>query len=714
MQITPVRSVLKQKTPVFKSHDIVHNEEVNKEGFSDKQVCGAVLATALSAAVLAGSVVRGKNKAIKALAGEVAELKDGLKVLEKEKFEITESNCYLSGEIAKLRGKLKEYLLSGDVEIDIDILNNLRGKIKKGDLSYDPTRPPLRKRKPYVKKENGLDFDSRIKTGPKIKNKENPLDVPEIGKDGRFFFEIPSSSDMHIEKCEPIEFTPMKNVSTSISEKYADSVQWDNDKIVRDILQNFFDGHGQTLDGVKFEFIPVKGGKYKIRISGKSTYTPDKAVYIGESTKRENSKAAGNYGEGLKMAALKLLRDKGAESVVYSSGNWRVDYTLTKGSLSDRRVLTYSLDKVDFQEGNFVEFTVDDFDILETFRKSINRFNHSRNVHFANMDFENSKFGLKLLPEGQKGAIYIAGQRLEYNGDYDGIDGAVIYLKEKPPKEVLDLSRDRTSINESQLDEIAIWLAKSNTTKEEKLQVMKVLEKYFRYIEDSRKATILDKFLDKFLYYTDTGSHSIEKMVNFPSKYIAYSPCSQDIYNDLINEGYIICKSNFSYPGMRTIEDLIGEVREHKIVKPNLYQRQKMSIIRRAIYVLKEALKKQGFSKEEIDTRILLFNAKAVEESGMYKHTRAEAIIDDGLTKGFWLDVKYLEEGSFSDLLETTLHELCHKAGGDSSASFSYKLTDVNRAVLDEILHDASVRQKLQALDVIWKEVTEKAAQHTN
>ena len=164
---------------------------------------------------------------------------------------------------------------------------------------------------------------------------------------------------------------------------------------------------------------------------------------------------------------------------------------------------------------------------------------------------------------------------------------------------------------------------------------------------------------------------------------------------------------------MWKISDVIGDVREHKIVKPNMFQKQKMSVIRRAIYILKDALKKQGFSSEEIDSKILLFNAKSVKESGMYKHTRAEAIIDEGLTKGFWLDEKYLEEGSFSDLLETTLHELCHKVGGDSSAEFSYKLTDVNRAVLDEILHNASVRQKLQALDVIWKEITENAAQHT-
>ena len=714
MQITPIKSVVTQKIPIFKSREVLEKEEIKNEGYSEKQVGGAVLATALSAAVLAGAVIRGKNKAIKTLASEVSELKDGLSVLEKEKTYITETNCFLSDEIAKLRGKLKEYLLLGEDEIDIDILNNLRSKIGKGKLSYDPTQPVFIKRKPYTKKEDGIDFVSSIFDGFKIKTKEKSLDIPEIKSDGSFVYELPTSSNMHIEKAEQIDFTPMKDVSTSISEKYADSVQWDVDKIARDILQNFYDGHGQTLDGVRFEFTPLKNGKYKVRIIGKSTYTPDKAVYIGESTKRENAKAAGNYGEGLKMAALKLLRDKGADSVVYSSGNWRVNYTLSKGSLSDRRVLTYSLDKVDFQDGNFVEFCVDDRNILEAFRKTINRFHHTHNTHFKNPDFENETFGIKLLPKGEKGGVYIAGQKLEFDGDYDGIDGAVIYLKEKPPVDILDLSRDRTSINESQLKKIAEWLSSKKTTKEEKVKVMRVLEPYFKHVSDPEKVTIMDRFLDRFVYYSDTGNFDIKNKINFPKKYVAYSPCSESIYKDLLNEGYIICKSNFECPGMWTINDVIGDVREHKIIKPNMFQKQKMSVIRRAIYVLQNALKKQGFSKEEIDTRILLFNAKATEESGMYKHTLAEAIIDDGLTKGFWLDEKYLEEGSFSDMLETTLHELCHKVGGDTSSEFSYKLTDVNRAVLDEILHNSLVRQQLQALDVIWKEITENAAKHTN
>ena len=121
MQITPIKSVVTQKIPIFKSREVLEKEEIKNEGYSEKQVGGAVLATALSAAVLAGAVIRGKNKAIKTLASEVSELKDGLSVLEKEKTYITETNCFLSDEIAKLRGKLKEYLLLGEDEIEVSV-----------------------------------------------------------------------------------------------------------------------------------------------------------------------------------------------------------------------------------------------------------------------------------------------------------------------------------------------------------------------------------------------------------------------------------------------------------------------------------------------------------------------------------------------------------------------------------------------------------------
>ncbi|MBE7712490.1 MAG: hypothetical protein E7Z87_01955 [Cyanobacteria bacterium SIG26] len=715
MLITPNYKVTNTIIPVFKAKDEqILNNEVQpsiETKTSNKKVCGAVLATALSAAVIAGGVVRGKNKAIKALEKEVGELKDGYEALKGAKDSYVESNKSLMDEITKLKNKIKiSFGIDAD-EIDAAILSNMRIKISEG-LDYDYTKSFVINKQKYVRKENGIDFDGGFVT--KTKNREyiKPIDIPEIAPDGGFSFSMPKTNQMNVERTERIDFTPVKERLTTVSERYADSVQWDNDKIARDMLQNIFDGHGQTLDGLRLKFTPQADGSFKVRIEGDSTYTPDKAIYIGESTKRNNEKAAGNYGEGLKMATLKLLRDKGAENVRYGSDNWVVDYTLKQGEFSDKRVLAYSLNKSDIYDGNFVEFTTNDRDLLESLRKTINRFYHSHNTHFKTPEFENEVFGIKRLEKGEKGGIYIAGQRFEYDGSYDGLDDFVLFLKKKPPQIVIDISRDRTSLNESQLKDIAGWLSQYETTQLEKIQVMKALEDVFKH-KSVLSYTPKDVFLDSFIYYADTGQQSIGKMVNFPEKYVAYSSCSEDICKDLINEGYIICKEHFTYCGMRTIKELIGEVRNHEVVIPNEFEMPKIAIIKQALKSLSKALEKVGFSKEEIDTKILMFSKENLSESNMYKTTNAEAIIDNGISKGFWVDKKFLEMAPFADNLEVALHELCHKVGGDSSAEFSYKLTDVNKKVLEDILNDPKVRKELQALNILWDEVSKKAAQQS-
>lgn len=68
------------------------------------------------------------------------------------------------------------------------------------------------------------------------------LQIPEIASNGRFDYELPMSNEVKITHMQSVDFKPVKSQPTNISESYADSVQWNNDKIARDVLQNFFDG----------------------------------------------------------------------------------------------------------------------------------------------------------------------------------------------------------------------------------------------------------------------------------------------------------------------------------------------------------------------------------------------------------------------------------------------------------------------------------------
>ena len=201
-------------------------------------------------------------------------------------------------------------------------------------MDYNPLTPEK-----YFKKEE-LD-SSYIPLGEFVPttNRSNmvELSVPTFVRGQNWQLDIPETSISKIERQPRVKFTPGQEQLTSISMDYANSIQWSKDKIARDILQNFYDGHGQTLDGVRLSAEVLPNGRYKVRIVGKGIYSPDKAIYLGETTKRGDSDAAGNYGEGLKMTVLKILKDFGAKEVVTGSDNWRVAFKVGKLVLLTRK-----------------------------------------------------------------------------------------------------------------------------------------------------------------------------------------------------------------------------------------------------------------------------------------------------------------------------------------------------------------------------------------
>lgn len=600
----------------------------------------------------------------------------------------------------KLEARLKELLseAGSDDSESTAILQEMRARFDGAKLDYDSQNPHIIKRNPRV-------FDDAVElpatSGTQNRADMQVLNIPQVSG-GKFEFELPSR-DAKITKCESIDFEPELNVKTTVSEGYADSLHWDNDKIVRDILQNFYDGHGQTLDGVAFKIVPTKDGKYKIRIEGKSTYTPDKAVIIGESTKRNDPNAAGNNGEGLKVTTLKLLKDLGAENVAFASDNWRVNYSLQRSNFGGKKVLTYSLEKPsEVYDGNYMEFETDSLDLVNTFRNSINRFYHSGNEHFKCPDHENALFGVKLLNKGEKGGIYIAGQRFEYDGDYDGVKELVLFIKEKPPFKILDPSRDRISLNSTDFNNLVKWLMDDkNITKEERLNLFKAFESRWASYSDSQANDFLEGMLNAE-HRKRWGSTTLH--VQFPDNYVASTPfCDSSIIATLEKNGYTICKSGFSDLGMKTVAEVYGEARKHTPIQPNAAQERRILILKEAIKKLSVAMKKHGFSDSEIDAHIHLFDRKSAKER-LHSNALAEAIIDNGESKGFWIDCSYIQESQFGHVLETALHELSHKVGGDSSDVFSYKLTDVNAEVIDELMKNPQTRKEFQALAKLWDE----------
>ncbi len=706
----------KKKALMEKNNTVVNAPE---KKYSKAQISGAVLAAALSAAALGGAIMHGRSKyLVNRLTTENEALSRGRRQLEEaveegtrriqtltdDNTDLRSANEALYSEIEKNKGRFQD-LFEGDINPTAArerLYADTKARLENGNLGYDATEPPTVGK--YSGPKSVIDKIDLPTAGTTNRASMRGLHIPSIDADGSFRYALPTSSELRVTNAESVNFTPRANQLTNVTENYADSVQWSNDKIARDVLQNFYDGHGQTLDGVKLEFTPTYNGRYRVRISGDSTYTADKAIYIGESTKRDDAKAAGNYGEGLKMAVLKLLKDGGASEVKVASDNWKVTYNFQHTDLSDKRVLAYSLDKEPKLDGNYLEFETNDRNLLESLRSTINRFYHSNNEHFKCPDFENESFGIKRLNPGEKGGIYIAGQRFEFNNNYDGLEEMVIFLKEKPPVNVMDPSRDRTSLNDSNLESLAEHLAWHGcSTKSEKAKVIAALERYWD-VKGASSTTPVDKFLDRFIYYSDMGTGRFH--INFPSNCVAYSDASVEVVQELRSKGYRVCKSNFSQLGMPTISDLYGDARAHDAIKPDAVQTKKLMIIREALANLKTSLQGKHFAADELDAKIFIFDNKSAKDAKLYGNASAEAITEYGTSKGFWIDKSYLEKSSFGDVLETALHELCHKVGGDESSDFSYKLTNVNQEAIKQILSDPKCRAQLQALDRIWNELS--------
>lgn len=701
MQITPIG--LYPNKIYFQSEKV--KKDRNKRAFFQKSTyTKEELNNYLGIATGVGIALAGAFSSLlsRATIKELSKSKKMVKNLTENNKTLSKMNDSLKKEIKEAKESLSE-LLEGDIapkEQREHLFKTIKEKIENSDYGYDIENPPTVCRKKTPVYDDAIPLPETVGTTNRMYIEKQ--DIPEIKPDGSFDYELPMSSIVKITHSPSTNFKPVENQLTNISESYAQSVQWNNDKIARDILQNFFDGHGQTLDGVKFHFEPTSNNKYKVRIEGKSTFTPDKAIYIGESSKRYDAKAAGNYGEGLKMATLKLLKDGGANNVKIASDNWKVNYTLVDGNLSDKKVLAYSLEKVDKFNGNYIEFETSDKKLLDSLRKTINRFYNSGNTHFKCPDFENDLIGIKTVHGDDFGGFYIAGQRFEVNGNYDGLDNYVIFLKEKPPVKVLDISRDRTSLNSSNFRNLGYWLAtEDRMSKTDKIKFLKVLEPYWHKSIDLN-ITNIGELLDGFIGLLNIGTENSILHIKFPEKYVAYSNATKDLVWDLRKKGYNVCRDNFSKLGMQTIEELLGDVRAHDVVIPNDVEKKKILIIKEALNKLAPALKENEFTDDEINANIYMFNRYSVKDMEMYANVAAEAIIDKAVSKGFWLDKSYLQTASFSDALEMALHELSHKVGGDESSEFSYQLTNVNQSVINQIVNNVKTRNEMQAMNNLW------------
>ena len=103
-------------------------------------------------------------------------------------------------------------------------------------------------------------------------------------------------------------------------------VGWSFRIVLRDLIQNFYDAIGTEHFAEEFQFVWDKneqGFDLTMKTHGHS-FSHEWLTYIGGSTKtEENGKHIGMYGEGFKIAVLRIIQLGGMDLTMHSA-DWQI------------------------------------------------------------------------------------------------------------------------------------------------------------------------------------------------------------------------------------------------------------------------------------------------------------------------------------------------------------------------------------------------------
>lgn len=623
-----------------------------------------------------------------------------------------------------------------------------------------------------------------------------------------------------------------KAQKTSLKVAYGKKVQWSDEKVARDILQNFYDGNDHNLDGIGFLAEELPNGHYRIRISGNGVFDYDKLRLLGNTTKTSNLADAGGFGEGSKVVIANMLANGNAEEIIFRSADWELIFDGKGAGEIIRTTLNKSSQILD---GNCIEFETPNKPFVEKLINALNYFKHKNNPDFQDLTFENDNFGFRILNPKEKGNFYLT-QRFEFE-DTDawenGVEGLNIIFKKRPDPDkyetitghTFNTGRDRSKMTCDDIYDLIRCYSK-DMSDEDIINSILATKKYWLKFEKNKK-TPIKSLLCALLEEAKKRNIGID----FSSEKICCTGnfSSAEINKMLLDMGYGIISDSevpFRNISMPTSLDIKTQMSTHKALKPTKKEAQKLKILEMATDIIQKYfsqtyvnkfnsimknieaedlrianldigitsaikaledlefddsvlyLKKSYFDEkadeiidiekfnqqifEYIQKKAKLINAQNIENKetenfltllfsileNNSKHneilkeyvtqlknlsiiseadiskprfifdrknelgssTLGEAIIKNGLQgakiyKGHWVDRTYLGNGNFSNLLATWLHEISHKSGGDGTADFTYKLTDIIESLLSISADCPELQTELMALQKVFNEI---------
>ena len=511
-------------------------------------------------------------------------------------------------------------------------------------------------------------------------------------------------------------------VSTDIVLNIGASRPWENSRLARDLIQNFYDGNGYTMEGVDIQVEKV-GDKYAVKISGKGIYDYDRVLNFGYGSKVNDTRSAGQHGEGSKIVLGNLLYSRGADHVKYSAGKWELDFTADKTKKPSESEIMQTLTEVEkAQDGTSLEFETTDLDLVKELVKAKDYFYSPQNKDFANLDFENEYFGMKFLPEGEKGNMYVI-QRYEVEGSegLDGtMDGMTLIFKTKPEDQTLtelnngipfslETGRNRVALSRQKITEMIARYAKT-LSDEQLINIIGNMKEVFLYDNQNKNTHILEGF-------AKVAQERNLKIDFGHDDYIAVDryPDDQDVHFAKMM-GKTLVTHEMALVGVPDLYDYMRANKGHRTPVTELTETQahKLQILEETVKMFSDNL---DLANCGIITRGEAEAPKYLYEPTEKDNTLAEAIISKGNDRtyqGHWVKADYLDSGDFFDLVATWLHETSHKVAGDGDKSFNDRLIKLEQLIVDMSNSDPSFGQKLRVLAQKYNEVSQKAPENNS
>lgn len=607
--------------------------------------------------------------------------------------------------------------------------------IEKAELTYDFKQAPAEKI--YEKTDWAKVFKAKdIKPLRAINDSTGDfLNISKLKaqfmQDGKLVLAIPSQKEIQAVKTEAafIDGKTIPNlgeiVDSEITTAYGIRINWSEEKIARDIMQNFYDGHGNTLDGIQVALEKLPNGKTKVKISGKGFYEYTNLQLLGSGNKCENPYNAGGFGEGTKVLVANLLGKGDTSRVTYSCADWKLSFCAPK---KGNNVIRRKLEKVpEIFEGNSIEFETENQKLVDSILESINYFNHSQNPDFQKLTYDSKDFAFRFLGENKGGNIYLT-QRFEFEGDgkWEGsVDGLNLIFKRKPDPEKykkltgMDLpkDRDRTGLSYEDIENLTHYFA-HDMSDEDLIASILSTKPMWGKIDINPSQSALKSFLKGLIeeasqrtsvsYKYSTGL----KLDMGEEKFVAFDNVNETVYKYLSGYGYKFLPNFFANIGIDSASKVFRKMSVHKSLEPTVVEIKKLKLLEEGLKIVQDNIQKSLSAhlkkadivlhpaKKEKMTNGTCLSLSNMINSEIEQNEKIKAIISKYKKSGYisFYEIKKLSDEDMEELLKelsaSTTQKLRAMADNPNSKEINEIISDIrniasnNEEMVDEKILD--------------------------